>query len=86
MIDNNLLQKFEQKFNENSINNIIKNAIANVGINDTSIVKEVLNKHTFEFSTETKKGEITNQKKIRKMLDVFSIKCIKSWNNGKIKC
>lgn len=63
MIDNNLLQKFEQKFNENSINNIIKNAIANVGINDTSIVKEVLNKHTFEFSTETKKGEITNQKR-----------------------
>ena len=63
MIDNKLLEKFSQKFNENSVNKVIKHAIENVGINDASIVKEVLNKHTFEFSDETKKGEITNQKR-----------------------
>lgn len=63
MIDSKLLKKFEQKFDENSVNNVIKNAISNVGINDSSIVKEVLNKHTFEFSDETKKGQITNQKR-----------------------
>lgn len=63
MIDSKLLEKFSQKFNENSVNNVIKHAIENVGINDSSIVKEVLNKHTFEFSDETKKGEITNQKR-----------------------
>lgn len=63
MINKELLTKFSKKFNENSTNNVIKHAIANVGINDASIVKEVLNRHTFEFSDETKKGEITNQKR-----------------------
>lgn len=61
-IDNALLVEFKNRFDANSTNQVIKGAIAKVGIDDASLDNNVLRRHSFEFSNETKRGTITNQK------------------------
>lgn len=63
MIDKKLFEKFEKRYETEIKNKVIEHAIANVGINESSIKQDVLRKHTFVFSDETKRGEITNQKR-----------------------
>lgn len=77
MIEKELLEKFEKRFNESKDNIVVKNAIQSVGINSASINQEVLNRHNFVYSHETEKGKITNQKKW-KMLDVCIVKYVKN--------
>ena len=60
-IDNELLTEFKARFDANSTNQVIKGAIAKVGIDDASLDNNVLRRHPFEFSNETKRGAITNQ-------------------------
>ena len=61
-IDNKLLTEFKNRFEADSTNQVIKGAIAKVGIDNASLDNNVLRRHSFEFSDETKRGEITNQK------------------------
>ncbi|WP_313468238.1 C1 family peptidase [Carnobacterium sp.] len=60
-INTELLTNFKKRFDENRENQVIKGAIAKVGINTASIDNDVLRRHSFTFSDETKRGEITNQ-------------------------
>lgn len=60
-INTELLTSFKKRFDENRENQVIKGAIAKVGINTASIDNDVLRRHSFTFSDETKRGEITNQ-------------------------
>src|SRR5699024_3701534 len=57
-----MIEQFQQKFNENPANKVIKGAMAKVGIEAASLDNNVGRRHPFVFSEETKKGEITNQK------------------------
>ncbi|AWX42638.1 Aminopeptidase C [Metamycoplasma cloacale] len=61
-ITQELLEKFERAYNNDPKNAIIENAIIKSGIRDSSLNNEVVKKHTFTFSNETKIGSITNQK------------------------
>ena len=63
MIDNTIYEKFRQKYEMDAKNKVIEHAIANVGIKESSVRQDVIRKHTFVFSDETKRGEITNQKR-----------------------
>ncbi|AWX69380.1 aminopeptidase C [[Mycoplasma] anseris] len=58
----NLLNKMEEEYNKNALNSVVENAIFKNGIRDSSINNEVVKKHNFMFSVETKIGSITNQK------------------------
>lgn len=60
-INTELLTNFKKRFGENRENQVIQGAIAKVGINTASIDNDVLRRHSFTFSDETKRGEITNQ-------------------------
>ena len=60
-INNELLANFKNRFEGNQENQAIKGAIAKVGINDASLDNNVLRRHSFVFSDETKRGKITNQ-------------------------
>ncbi|MGP1451336.1 MAG: C1 family peptidase [Metamycoplasmataceae bacterium] len=62
-IDKNLLENFAKKYAKDKTNLIIQNAVAKVGPNEVSFNNEVLRNHSFQFSVETKKAGITNQKK-----------------------
>ncbi|WP_406614847.1 aminopeptidase C [Mycoplasmopsis hyopharyngis] len=62
-IDKNLLESFYKKYTKDKANLVIENAIAKVGPKEASFNNEVLRKHSFQFSVETKKSSITNQKK-----------------------
>ncbi|WP_373437763.1 aminopeptidase C [Metamycoplasma equirhinis] len=61
-IDKNLLNELEVQYNKNSENAIIENSIFKNGIKQSSLNNEIVKKHNFEFSIETKVGGITNQK------------------------
>ena len=58
-----LLKKFELDYHAEPSNAVIAGAVAKRGIEDASLNNEVRRRHTFYFSHETKRGEITNQKK-----------------------
>ena len=58
-----LLKKFETDYHADPQNALIAGAIAKSGIEDASFNNEVRRRHNFYFSHETKRGEITNQKK-----------------------
>lgn len=62
-IDKNLLENFAKKYAKDKTNLVIQNAVAKVGPNEVSFNNEVLRNHSFQFSVETKKAGITNQKK-----------------------
>lgn len=61
-INKTLINKFRADYEKNHTNEIIAGAIAKVGINDASLNNEVIKTHSFVFSDETSRGEITNQK------------------------
>lgn len=63
MIDVELLKKFEKMYNKNKANLVIENAIARVGIDESSIRQSVIRKHNFVFSDEVKNQDVTNQKR-----------------------
>ncbi|MDO4670376.1 MAG: C1 family peptidase [Aerococcus sp.] len=63
MLTKELLKKYKDQFNANPANLASAHAIAENGINKSSIDLEVKRQHTFSFSEETKHGEITNQKR-----------------------
>lgn len=62
MIHTETITRFRERFSGNRENQVIKNAVAKVGIQDAAFNNEVLRRHNFAFSEETKKGAITNQK------------------------
>ncbi|WP_208559225.1 aminopeptidase C [Marinilactibacillus kalidii] len=61
-INQSLLTSFKETFNAEPANHAVKQAIAKVGIADASIDNNRLRRHSFVFSEETSRGEITNQK------------------------
>ena len=61
-INESLLTSYQKKFNSSSANHAVKQAIAKVGIADASIDNNMLRRHSFVFSNETNRGDITNQK------------------------
>lgn len=62
MIKEETLKSFKERFTSNRENQVIKNAVAKVGIEEASFNNDTLRRHNFVFSDETKKGTITNQK------------------------
>ncbi|MGB6178766.1 aminopeptidase C [Carnobacterium sp.] len=60
-IHTDLLTQYKTRFEGNRENQVIKGAIAKVGINTASLDNDLLRRHFFSFSEETKRGEITNQ-------------------------
>jgi len=62
IITNKLLKDFEKRYQKNINNKIIENSIIKNGIRMSSLNNDVVKKHNFEFSVETKLGAITNQK------------------------
>lgn len=62
-MDKKLLDKFSKRFAEDKQSQGVKNAIASVGFEKASFNNNVLRKHNFVFSDETKRGDITNQKR-----------------------
>nr|WP_072514900.1 C1 family peptidase [Ndongobacter massiliensis] len=63
MIEKKLLDSFQKRFDGDAKAQAVKNAVARVGFEEASFNNEVLRKHSFVFSEETKRGEITNQQK-----------------------
>ncbi|MBN4089431.1 C1 family peptidase [Mycoplasma enhydrae] len=61
-ITKNLLNKFEKAYESNIANKVIENAIFKNGLSKSSLNNEIIKKHNFIFSHETKVGNITNQK------------------------
>ncbi|WP_444704839.1 C1 family peptidase [Mycoplasma sp. 332] len=57
-----LINKFEENYENNMNNKIIESAIFKNGLKQSSINNEAIKKHNFVFSHETKVGNITNQK------------------------
>lgn len=63
MISKELLNSYKEKFNNDPKSQAVRHAIAEVGINKSSVNYEVKRHHTFSFSEQTKRGEITDQKR-----------------------
>lgn len=61
-ITNEQLDRFKKAFDSEKANHASKHAVAKVGINKASTDNNLKRRHSFVFSDETKKGEITNQK------------------------
>lgn len=61
-ISKELLSQFQQDFDSNATNHAVKNAMAKVGLNKSSVDNNLTRRHSFVYSHETRKGEITNQK------------------------
>ncbi len=62
MINNELLQNFKVRFENDKASKAVANAIARTGIEASSFNNDVLRFHNFQFSESVKKAEITNQK------------------------
>lgn len=62
MINEKMLKRFLDDYKSNPNNQTIENAIRRVGINQASFNNTLIARHPFEFSIETSKGKITNQK------------------------
>lgn len=62
IITEKLLKEFENRYQKNINNKVIENSIIKNGIRLSSLNNDVVKKHNFEFSVETKVGSITNQK------------------------
>lgn len=61
VINQEMLARFNERFANDRENQVIKNAVAKVGFDTAAFNNEVLRRHNFVFSHETKKGSITNQ-------------------------
>lgn len=62
MIDEQLLKLFKDKYDQNPVNSAVAPSIAKNGFQNSALDHEVLGRHPFTFSNETKRGDITNQK------------------------
>lgn len=62
MIEATLIRNFRERFQADPRNLASRNAVARVGISEASFNNEILRKHNFVFSDETKRGKMTNQK------------------------
>lgn len=62
-ITQELLEKFKTDFDKNPVNGAVAGAVSKVGFQEAAFNNEVLRTHNFCFSNETKRGEITAQKK-----------------------
>ena len=62
-ITKEMLKEFYDSYKKNPVNLAVAGAVAKTGFQEASFVNEVKRKHNFFFSNETKRGEITNQKK-----------------------
>ncbi|WP_036445414.1 C1 family peptidase, partial [Metamycoplasma hyosynoviae] len=62
LINKDLLKSLRKTYLKDKSNKIIENSILKNGIASSSLNVDVVNKHDFEFSIETKVGQITNQK------------------------
>lgn len=62
MIHTNMLTEFKSRFATSKEDQTIKNAVARVGFEDAAFNNEILRRHNFVFSDETKIGKMTNQK------------------------
>ncbi len=63
IITKEMVKKFNDDFHKSKLNLAVAGAIANKGINNASLNNEQIRKHNFLFSHETKRGQITNQKR-----------------------
>ncbi|MGY5139475.1 C1 family peptidase [Mycoplasmopsis gallinarum] len=61
-ISTEMIKKFYQKYQNNNQNKIIESAITKNGIKNATFNNDMLRKHNFEFSLESKKVGMTNQK------------------------
>lgn len=62
-IDIKLIKNYDKKYREDKSNLVIENAIIKNGIRASAMDNEIVKKHTFQFSIETKSvGSVTNQK------------------------
>lgn len=61
-ISNKLIEKFKQEYNANPINKIVENAITKNGVYNAIYNNQVRAKHNNIFSTQVKKGAISDQK------------------------
>ncbi|BAP39611.1 aminopeptidase C [Metamycoplasma canadense] len=61
-ISKEMLKKMEEKYENDLTNKIIESSIFKNGLRKSSLNNEVVKKHNFVFSNETKNGNITNQK------------------------
>ena len=62
-ITKEMLTRFNEAYKKCPVCEAVAGAIARTGILEASFVNEVKRKHNFFFSNETKRGEITNQKR-----------------------
>ncbi len=62
MINKEMLNEFENRYNGDLANIASQNAISRVGIEEASFNNDVLRKHNFVFSDVVKKGDVTSQK------------------------
>lgn len=63
MINQDLISRFNDKYQGQAANKAVENAIAKVGIDQATYNNSTRRRHDFTFSHETKRGKITNQKK-----------------------
>lgn len=84
-VTRDLIERFKMRYNSDIASKTVANAIAKNGIKESSFNNNILREHNFNFSDSIKKAEITNQKKIRPLLDVRIIQCSQIKGNGKIK-
>lgn len=61
-IDKSVLDSYKSRYLSDKTNLAVAGAIAKVGFQDASVNNDILRKHDFVFSNETKRGLITNQK------------------------
>lgn len=62
MINRELLNSFQERFDKDASSLAVAGAIAKNGINDASLNNDVLRRHNHMFSVTTKRGEMTSQK------------------------
>lgn len=65
-----LLDTFAHEVAADPIHKAVAGAVARVGLEEAALNTEVARQHTHIFSTETKRGEMTNQKNEWSLLDI----------------
>lgn len=86
----NIIDKFEENYESDLSNKVIESAIFKNGLKQSSLNNEVVKKHNFVFSHETKVGNITNQKQSGRCwifagLNSIRIKLMQTFNTDSIE-
>ena len=74
-----------ESYNKDPKNTILRHALSKTSIQDIVYSRDNHAKAYYAFSHTIKKLPVTNQIKIRSLLDFCSIRCIKRNNSKKIK-